>query len=230
VLIKFLAQPSVSNHWNDYRYNMSRPYMLRPAQFLYAQYTPPMRRNCFVASRRQCVHEFATCSWRLSTDSIDNLETGQTDSIAVSRTMWILIDTDNFFNSDDIITSLLKKLSIFIKISVIKRYGVCLVSFKIVDRIRRQSSWASCELCSHRRRRCDKTVSLRTFDSFVTSAVCIGLYSLDWKSSLEDISAVLFSVGSSEAWVDPGCILSGSRRAVFCAVFDSASSKTNATQ
>ena len=26
-------------------------------------------------------------------------------------------------------------------------------SFKIVDPIRRQSSWASCELCSHRRRR-----------------------------------------------------------------------------
>jgi len=52
----------------------------------------------------------------------------------------MLIDTDNFFNSDDVMTSLLKKLSIFIKIGVIKRHGVCLVSFKIVDRIRRQSS------------------------------------------------------------------------------------------
>ena len=49
----------------------------------------------------------------------------------------------------------------FIKIGVIKRYGVCLVSFKIVGRIRRQSSSASCELCSHRRRRRDKTVSSR---------------------------------------------------------------------
>ena len=29
----------------------------------YAQYTPPTRRNCRVASRRRCVHEFAT-SWR----------------------------------------------------------------------------------------------------------------------------------------------------------------------
>ena len=77
----------------------------------------------------------------------------------VCLTTWILIDTDNFFNSDDIMTSLLKKLSIFIKICVIKRYGICLVSFKIVDRIRRQSSSASCELCSHRRRRRDKTVS-----------------------------------------------------------------------
>ena len=45
-------------------------------------------------------------------------------------------------------TSLLKKLSISIKIGVIKRYGVCLVSFQTVDRIRRQSSWASCE-CVH---------------------------------------------------------------------------------
>ena len=84
---------------------------------------------------------------------------------SVWRTTWILIDTDKFFNSDDIMTSLLQKLSIFIKIGVIKRYGVCLVSFKIVDRIRRQSSWASCELCSHRRRqrrlRRDKTVSSR---------------------------------------------------------------------
>jgi len=39
--------------------------------------------------------------------------------------------------------------------------GACLVSFQIVDRIRGQSSWASCELCSHRRHLCDKTVSSR---------------------------------------------------------------------
>ena len=124
-----------------------------------AWYTPPTRRNCLVGSR--CVHEFATSSRRLPTDSIDNLETVQTDSIAVWRTTWISIDTDNFFNSDDIMTSLLKKLSIFIKIGAMKRYGVCLASFKIVDRIRRQSSSASCKLCSHRRRRRDKIVSSR---------------------------------------------------------------------
>jgi len=96
---------------------------------------------CRVAGRRrrQCVHEFATSSRRLPTDSIDNLETDQTDSIAVWRTTWILIDSDNFFNSDDIMTSVFKKL-IFIKIDVIRRCKVCLVSFKIVDRIRRQSS------------------------------------------------------------------------------------------
>ena len=77
-------------------------------------------------------------------------------------TTWILIDIDNtFFNNDEIMTSLFKNLSISIKIGVIKRQVVCLVSFQIVDRIRRQSSWASCELCSHRRRRRDKTVSSR---------------------------------------------------------------------
>ena len=100
-----------------------------------------MRRNCRVSSRRRCVHEFATSSRRLPTDSVDNLETGQTDCVCFCvLTTWILINTDNFFNSDDIMTSSLKKLSIFIKIGVIKHYGVCLVSFKIVNRIRRQSS------------------------------------------------------------------------------------------
>jgi len=49
-------------------------------------------------------------------DSIDNLETGQTDCVCVCfrvcLTTRILIDTDNFFNSDDVMTSLLnKKLS-----------------------------------------------------------------------------------------------------------------------
>jgi len=34
-------------------------------------------------------------------------------------------------------------------------------SFQIIDRIRRQSSWASCELCSHPRRRRDATRQLR---------------------------------------------------------------------
>jgi len=35
-----------------------------------AQYTPPTRRNCRVSSRRRCVHEFATSSRRLPTDSV----------------------------------------------------------------------------------------------------------------------------------------------------------------
>jgi len=71
-----------------------------------------------------------------------HLETDQTEfnRLHGCLTTWILIDIHNFFNNDDIMTSLLKKLSISIKIGVIKRYGVCLVSFQIyVDRIRRQS-------------------------------------------------------------------------------------------
>jgi len=53
----------------------------------YAQYTPPplTRLNCRVVSRRRrhSVHEFATNSRRLPTDSVDKLETDKTDSIAV---------------------------------------------------------------------------------------------------------------------------------------------------
>ena len=68
---------------------------------LLSQYTPPTptRRNCRVSSRRWCVHtaaddetvlsrrrrrckRFATSSRRLPTDSVDNFETDQTDSIA----------------------------------------------------------------------------------------------------------------------------------------------------
>jgi len=46
-------------------------------------------------------------------------------------------------------TSLLKKLSIFIKIGVIKRYGVRLVSFQIVDQIRRQCRRELVANCVH---------------------------------------------------------------------------------
>jgi len=51
----------------------------------YAQYTPPMvtRWNCFVALASAVWTQFATSSRRLPTDSVDNLETRQTDSIAV---------------------------------------------------------------------------------------------------------------------------------------------------
>jgi len=119
------------------------------------------RRNETVLSRRRwrCEHNsqlahddcrrIRSTIWKLA---IYRLHSG--------LTAWILIDIDNFFNNDDM-TSLLKKLSISIKIGVIKRYGVWLASFQIVDRIHRQSSWASCELCSHRQRRRDKTVSSR---------------------------------------------------------------------
>jgi len=41
-------------------------------------------------------------------------------------------------------TPLWKKLSICIKIGVIKRYGFCFVSFQIVDRIHRREPVANC--------------------------------------------------------------------------------------
>jgi len=49
------------------------------------------------------------------------------------------------------------------------RSQTAMFSFQTVDRIRRQSSWASCELCSHRRRNATRQ------SSRVASAVCIGL-------------------------------------------------------
>ena len=75
-------------------------------------------------------------------------------------TTWILIDIDNFFNNDNIMTSLLKKV-INIYQNWCNQTLWSLVSFQIVKRILRHSSWASFELCSHRRRRRDKTVSSR---------------------------------------------------------------------
>ena len=51
-----------------------------------AQYTPPTRRNCFVPSASAVWTQFATSSRRLPTDSVDNFETDQTDSIAFDYT------------------------------------------------------------------------------------------------------------------------------------------------
>jgi len=88
-----------------------------------AQYTPPTttRQNSFVASASAVWTQFATSSRRLPTDSVDNLEIDQTDSMAFDYTNLIDIDYFNFFNSDVIMSSLLKKLSISIKIHVVKQ-------------------------------------------------------------------------------------------------------------
>jgi len=67
---------------------------------------------------------------------------------------WAIEISDKWRHNDVIV----EKVSISIKIQVvINRYGVCLISFQIVHWTRRQSSWASCEFCSHRRRRRDST-------------------------------------------------------------------------
>ena len=73
----------------------------------------------------------------------------------------ILTDIANFFNNDVLCRDCWKSYQYLSKFKYSNRYLVCLASLQIVDRVRRQSSWASCELCSHRRRRRDRTVSSR---------------------------------------------------------------------
>jgi len=86
------------------------------------------RRDCRVESRRRCKRT------RRQTKKIDD------DDDVTHFTISCAVELLRLVTSDDIVTSLLKKLSISIKIHVVKRYEVCLVSFQIVDRTRRQSS------------------------------------------------------------------------------------------
>jgi len=73
--------------------------------------------------------------------------------------------------NDLIMASLLKVINIETKIHAVKPPW-SLVSFQIVDRIRRQSSWTSCKFCSRRRRRRDWTRLL--------SRVSVGSASVYW--------------------------------------------------
>jgi len=105
-------------------------------------------------------------------------------SVVVTQfTISCAVELLRLVTSDDIMTSLLIKLSISIKRALIlfiqtlalyKSFTylptyllyvvkpLCPVSkLSSVDRIRRQSSWAGCELCSFRRRRHDATRQLR---------------------------------------------------------------------
>ena len=98
ILITFWRNISVCNKASDDQNTVHlRKYPLLPS-LMYSQYTSPTptRLNCRVASRRWCVHEFATSSRRLPTDSVDNI--GNWSLILHSGlTTWILIDIDNFF-------------------------------------------------------------------------------------------------------------------------------------
>jgi len=85
-----------------------------------AQYTPPTltRRNCRVASRQWCVHEFATSSRRLPTDSaitycchkstnLSSKSSDQTDSMHFTYFYTCIREFFyNFFNNDVITSSL----------------------------------------------------------------------------------------------------------------------------
>ena len=73
----------------------------------------------------------------------------------------VLLSYWGWWQSDDIMTSLLKKLSI--SITPPTGYIFSMFSFQILDRIRRQSScysWASCEFNTHRRRWLDSSRQL----------------------------------------------------------------------
>jgi len=129
--------------------------------FCHAQYTPPTptRRNCRVASCRRCVHNS-----QLVGDSFD-----ESEQICRQRSWqsWpslqfhVLLSQSQVIevgDNDDIMTSLLKKLSISIKIHVVK--PLCSVSKLSTESVgsRREPVANS---CSHRRRRRDATRQLR---------------------------------------------------------------------
>jgi len=113
-----------------------------------AQYTPPTptRRNCRVASRRcrRCEHN----SRRLPTDSVDNLETDQTDSIAIDYVSFD-IDIDNFstMTSSCRHSSLLQKLPILIKIHVVRH--TAMESVWPISKLSTESVGSRCELVAN---------------------------------------------------------------------------------
>ena len=105
--------------------------------------------------RRRCEHN----SRRLPTDSVDNFKTDQTDSIAFNYTNFDKYRS-GFEQWRHYVVTVEKVISIYqnsrSQDTETDTDTVCLASFKIVDRIRRQS-WASCDLRSHRRRLRDAT-------------------------------------------------------------------------
>jgi len=87
--------------------------------------------------------------WRDSTVELSCVSVGSRDPVYNFPCRWAVEVGDNWWPNDVIGK---KVINIVFKIRVVKPLW-SLVSFQIVDRIRRQSSWVSCELCSHRRRR-----------------------------------------------------------------------------
>ena len=135
-----------------------------------AQYIPPTptRRNRFVASASAVWTQFATSSRRLPTDSVDNLETDQADSIAFDYTILILITFSTM-------TSLCrhcyveKKLSISIRIHVVKKL------WSLFDQFPNYQQNMSAVTVSYMRIVCSPPTPTRQ-NGFVASAsaVCIG--------------------------------------------------------
>ena len=110
------------------------------------------------------VNTFATSWRRLPTDSVDNFETDQIDSIAFDYTNFVNID--NFLNNDVIMSSLLKKLSTSTKIHVVKTQKQTQTqTVWPVSKLSTESVGSCRELvansCTHRRRRRDETRQFR---------------------------------------------------------------------
>jgi len=166
-------------------------------EFLYGQYTPPRCRR--------------DSTWIVELSRVGgvNAPVSCRDSISCAVELLRLV------TSDDTMTSLLKKV---INIDhVVKPLLSLFGQFTNCDRIRRQSSWASCELCSHRRRRHDSTRQLRRVgvggctivcrqmfvwtqkEPFVESRGCGKLQKTDWISLSTDDSFKVYEVGHSLA-------------------------------
>ena len=131
-----------------------------------AQYTPPTptRRNCRVSSRWRCEHnsQLAHDNCRRIRPTILKL-TKQTPSRLITP---ILINIDNFFNNDVTMSSLLKKLSVSIKIHTVKTQKQTQTqSVWPVSKLSTESVGSRRELvansCTHRRRDATKQVSSR---------------------------------------------------------------------
>jgi len=90
-------------------------------------------------------------------------------AVVTQFTISCTVELLSLVTSDDVMTSLLKSYQYRSKFTYSQ---TAMLSFQIVDRIRRQSSSASCEFSTHRRRRLrrDATRQLSLF------AVCIGSY------------------------------------------------------
>ena len=141
------------------------------------------RRDSTVGSSRVGgVYGIRNYSWRQSRRVWTNLPTAKSScvmsavwthpsAIVTQFTTSCVVELLRLVTSDVIMTSLLKKLSVSMKIHVVKRLWSLFGHFQIVDRIRirRQSSWVSCEFCIH-------IVDATQLDSWVASAsaMCMG--------------------------------------------------------
>jgi len=109
-------------------------------------------------------------SWRQFRRDWTYLPTAKS-TVVTHFTISCAVELLRLVTSDDIMTSVLKKVT---NIDQNSRSQTAMFGFQIVDRIRRQSSWASCELCSYRRRWRDAT---RQFRRVGVGGVCWALES-----------------------------------------------------